>query len=141
MPFAKVQLMKEHINFDPVEGVSIAIARQDDPAEEHWQVYLINTNAYKLENVIVVSKGYSGLGEEKVQTSTLRHLFDVVEPKGHVLVEPIDPAIFHLTNEFWVSYYVGKQIYDKKFVFVPESIVAEHLINISSINKMGVLHS
>ena len=133
--------MKEHINFEPVEGVSIAIARPEDLADLHWQVYLINTNAQPLENVIVVSKGYSGAGEEKVQTSVLRHVFEQVQAKGHVLVEPIDPEIFHLTNEFWVSYYIGRQIYDKRFVFVPDSIVNDNLINISSLNRMCVLHS
>ena len=133
--------MKEHINFEPVEGVSIAIARPEDLEDLHWQVYLINTNAQPLENVIVVSKGYSGAGEEKVQTSVLRHVFEQVQAKGHVLVEPIDPEIFHLTNEFWVSYYIGRQIYDKRFVFVPDSIVNDNLINISSLNRMGVLHS
>ena len=133
--------MKEHINFDPVEGVSIAIAQPEHADELHWQVFLINSNAQPLENVIVVSKGYSGAGEEKVQTSVLRHVFERVQPKTHVLIEPIDPQIFHLTNEYWVSYYIGSQIYDKRFVFVPDSLIAENLITISTLNRLGVLHS
>ena len=133
--------MKEHINFEPVEGVSIAIAKSDDPLDTYWQVFLINSNPYQLDNVIVVSKGYSGTGDQKVQTSVLRHVFAQVKPKDHVLVEPIDPGIFHLTNEFWVSYYVEGKVFDKKYVFVPDTIVTENLISISSINRVGVLHS
>ncbi|RYE20991.1 MAG: hypothetical protein EOP51_16625 [Sphingobacteriales bacterium] len=133
--------MKEHINFEPVEGVSIAIARSEEPGDELWQVFLINTNPHQLDNVIVVSKGYTGTGDEKVQTSVLRHVFELVKAKDHVLVEPIDPGIFHLTNEFWVSYYVNGKVFDKKFIFVPDSIITDHLIQISSINRVGVLHS
>jgi len=35
-----------------------------------------------------------------------------------MLIEPIDPNVLHLNNEYWVSYYIGSQIYDKRFVFV-----------------------
>ena len=132
--------MKEHISFDPVEGVSIAIAEQEDPLDPHWRVFLINSNARALSNVIVVSKGYSGLGTERVKTSVLRHMFEAVEANSAVLVEPIDPEIFHLTNEFWVSYYIGTQVYDKKFIFVPDSIVAENLIPVALLNRKAVLH-
>ncbi len=102
--------MKEHIKFDPVEGVAIAIAREENElGQEVWNVFLINTNNFELENVIVASKGYGEHNGEMVRTSVLRHLFASVEPKAAVKVEAIDPAIFHITNEFWVSYYVGKK--------------------------------
>ena len=51
------------------------------------------------------------------------------------------PPCLKLFNEFWVSYYIGKDIYDKKFVFVPESVMEENLMPISEIGLDGVLHS
>jgi hypothetical protein len=132
--------MKRDINFGTVEGVSIAITKPDDPLDLLWQVHLINNNAKPLNTLIVVSKGYSGTGSEKVQTSTLRHVFAEVAPKSSVVVESIDPEIFGLTNEFWVSYYIDGHIYDKKFVFVPDSIVEDHVIEIAAIQRKGVLH-
>ena len=133
--------MKEHINFDPVEGVSVAIATDtNELGQEQWSVYLINNNNFYLDNVLVSSKGYGNLDGEEIRTSVLRHMFEQVEPKSFVKVELIDPAIFHIYNEYWVSYYIGRQIYDKKFIFVPDSIVEENLIDISMLNLRGVLH-
>jgi hypothetical protein len=39
-----------------------------------------------------------------------------------------------------VSYYIGNQIFDKKFIFVPESIREENLIPIAQLELEGVLH-
>nr|MCU0470270.1 hypothetical protein [Arcicella sp.] len=60
---------------------------------------------------------------------------------GEILkIEMITPDVFHLNNEYWVSYYIGNQIFDKKFVFVPESIREENLILIDQLNLEGILH-
>jgi len=134
--------MKKDIDFAPVEGVAIAIAtEQNDLGQEVWNVYLINSNSYYLDNVLVASKGYGNYEGKEIKTSVLRHMFERVEARSFVKVEPIDPAIFHIYNEFWVSYYINTRILDKKFIFVPESIVEENLIDISLLNKRGVLHN
>jgi hypothetical protein len=138
--------MKEHIPFDPVEGVSIAVVPDDNAATEEgkagWQVYLLNHNAFPLENVIVSSNGYGTKEDgEQVRTSTLRHVFVEVAPHSAVPVEPIDPDLFRLNNQYWVSYYRGAKIFDKKFIFVPDSIVAANLISIALLGRPGVLHS
>ena len=52
----------------------------------------------------------------------------------------ITPDVFHLNNEYWVSYYIGNQIFDKKFIFVPDSIREENLILIENLNLKGILH-
>jgi len=138
--------VKQDIPFDLVEGVSVAVL----PAEETltpegqpiWQVYLLNLNDFPLQNVIVNANGYGQQEDgEKVRTSTLRYLFEEVSPRSAVPVEPIDSALFHLNNQYWVSYYRGTQIFDKKFIFVPDSIVAANFTHIALLNRMGVLHS
>ncbi|ALW84289.1 hypothetical protein AUC43_03750 [Hymenobacter sedentarius] len=138
--------MKQDIPFDPVEGVSVAIIPDEEAltaeGQPIWQVYLLNHNAFPLENVIVNANGYGQQADgEKVRTSTLRYLFEEVPPRTAVPVEPIDPALFHLNNQYWVSYYHGPQIFDKKFIFVPDSIVADNLTHISLLDREGVLHS
>ena len=141
--------MKQDIPFDPVEGVSMAVV--PDPAaavsdeQPGWQVYLLNHNAFPLENVLISANGYGSPaggneGPEQVRTSTLRYVFEQVPPRTAVPVEPIDPALFHLNNQYWVSYYRGAQIFDKKYIFVPESIVPGNFIHISLLNQAGVLH-
>jgi hypothetical protein len=91
----------------------------------------------------VTSKGYgnseSGLNSEQ-KTSTLRHFFPEITSGQHQVVEAIMPDVFHLNNEFWISYFLGNQIYDKKFIFVPDSIVEDNIIEIAPLGLEGVLH-
>lgn len=134
--------MRKDIDFTPVQGVAIAIAASGEiPEERIWNVYLINYNSVALDNVFITSKGYGLIEEEEVKTSVLRHMFEHVAPKSFVQVEVIDPSVFKLNNEYWVSYYIDGKIYDKRFVFVPDSITEEHLIDISMLQMQGVLHS
>lgn len=134
--------MKEDINFEPVEGISVAVAVQQNELNQNvWNVYFINSNPFYVDNVLITSKGYGQQEGEEVKTSLLRHMFEQVEPKSFVKIEPIDPAIFYIYNEYWVSYYIGRQIYDKKFIFVPGSIAEENMIDIAMLNLRGVLHN
>lgn len=128
--------MKKDIQFYPVKGVNLAVARKGT----QWDVYLINRNGQKLENVMVTSKGYGEKNGEKQTTSVLRHMFPLIDKGNAVLVEPIDPGVFHLNNEYWVSYFVGSQLYDKKYIFVPDSILEDNLTFIEEIGLEGVLH-
>jgi len=136
--------MKKDIPFHPVQGVQVAVVRSINESQTpEWNVVVINRNDQPITNVFVTSKGYenteSGLKDGK-KTSTLRHFFAEISPGKHQIVEPIMPEVFHLNNEFWISYFLGKQIYDKKFIFVPDSIVEDNIIEIAPLGLEGVLH-
>ena len=134
--------MKRDINFLPVEGVQIAIARKENIIGGYdWQVFLINQKDVPIKTVFVTSKGYGLKDDEEQKTSTLRHFFVEVQPDAHEVVESIMPDVFHLNNEYWVSYYVDNQIFDKKFIFVPDSIVENHLVMIPALGLEGILHA
>lgn len=134
--------MKKDIEIPEVRNVTIAVAREKTLFETYdWKVFLINNNGFQLENTLVSSTGYGEKDGKRQKTSTLRHFLETVPAKGTALVEPIDENVFHLNNEYWVSYYVGGQIYDKKFVFVPETINEENLIYIKELEMEGILHS
>jgi hypothetical protein len=132
--------MKTDLPENIVEHVSIAIVLDSaTPEAKLWKVYLINLKDQALETVLISSKGYGEKGGEKIKTSVLRHSLGNVEAKSFIQVELIDEQIFGLTNEYWLSYYLGNQIYDKKFIFVPESIVETNMIRIPLLNKAGVM--
>src|ERR1700748_2710093 len=123
-----------------VKDIAIAVALEGESVESKtWYVYLINLKNEPIENVLVTSKGYGERDGEQVKTSTLRHMFPKVEPNASVLIEPIDEQTFGLNNEYWLSYYIGTNIYDKKFIFLPESIVEMNFIRLPLINKPGVM--
>lgn len=123
-----------------VKDIAIAVALEHETAvSKHWNVYLINLKKEPIENVLITSRGYGEKDGEKVKTSTLRHMFPLVEEGSCKLIEPIDEQTFGLNNEYWLSYYIGRDIYDKKFIFLPESIVELNFIRLPVVNKMGVM--
>lgn len=134
--------MIKDITIPEVKNVTLAVARKKAIGEhDEWFVYLINNNDHAIENTLVASKGYGEKDGEQQKTSTLRHFLETVEPHSATLVEPIDSAVFHLANEYWVSYYIDKQIFDKRFVFVPDSICEENLSFVKELEMDAVLHS
>jgi len=134
--------MIKDIKIPEVKNVTLAVARIKNPGESHdWKVYLINNNDFPIENTLVSSKGYGEKDGEQQRTSILRHYLDTIEANTAVLIEPIDPSVFHLNNEYWVSYYIGTQIFDKRFVFVPDAIREENISFIKELEMEGVLHS
>jgi hypothetical protein len=123
-----------------VEDVAIAVALEgESPESKIWYVYLINLKNQEIKNALITSRGYGYKDGEDVKTSTLRHVFPIVEAQSFVLIEPIDEQTFGLNNEYWLSYYINDQIYDKKFIFLPESIVESNFIRLPVINKPGVM--
>ncbi|GIL22856.1 MAG: hypothetical protein BroJett042_13690 [Bacteroidota bacterium] len=134
--------MKKDIEIPEVKHVTLAVVREKNILNQNeWKVYLINNNPFPIENTLVASKGYGEKEGETQRTSTLRHFLETVPANQSVVVEPLDEKLFHLNNEYWVSYYIGNQIYDRRFVFVPDSICEENLMYIKELNKEGVLHS
>ena len=134
--------MIKDIEIPEVKNVTLAVARQKKIGQQgEWKVYLINNNEHPLENTLVASNGYGEKDGEQQKTSTLRHFLQTVPGHSTVLIEPIDPAVFHLYNEYWVSYYIGNQIFDKRFIFVPDAIHEENISFIRELDMEGVLHS
>jgi hypothetical protein len=134
--------MKKDLQIKPVTGVQIAIARKPNNAGGFaWQVYIINKNLIELNTVLVVSKGYGTINGEKRQTSLLRHSIAMLKEQSIAVVEPIDPSVFQLNNEFWVSYYILDKIFDKKFVFPAYSISEAHMRMIPELGLEGVMHT
>ena len=109
--------------------------------EDEWYIYLINKKDKAIENVLVSSKGYGEMNKEKVETSELRHYIEVIPAMGYAKIEAIMPELFAISNQYWVSFYIGKEIFDKKYVFVAESIQKSNLTDVPVIGKKGVLLS
>ena len=132
--------MKKDLPETRVEDIAIAVALEaENPEQKTWYVYLINLKKEPIENVLITSRGYGEKDGEQVKTSTLRHMFPQVDPGAFKIIEPIDEQTFGLNNEYWLSYYIGNTIYDKKFIFLPESIIESNFIRLPLINKPGVM--
>ena len=134
--------MREELLGPKVEKIAVAVVQHINELEEKtYDVYLLNLREDIIEGVIITSKGY---GEnrttgEKVETSTLRHTLEVLLPNEAAKIEPIMEEVFSLANEFWVSFWINDTMYDKKFVFVPESISESNMRVIPVIGNKGVM--
>ena len=123
-----------------VEDVAVAVVQEENETGVLiWSSYLINMKSEPIEGVLVSTKGYGTYQGTDVKTSMLRHFLDVVPAKEFVLIEPIIEDLFGLNNEFWLSFYYKGEMYDKKYIFLPESIQEDFFINIPLLNKKGVM--
>ena len=123
-----------------VEDVAIAVVNEKNKeGEMEWNVYVINLKAVSLESVLVTSTGYGIIGEEEIKTSTLRHSLEDTPANSFGKVEPIMESVFVINNEYWLSFYLNNKMYDKKYVFLAESIREENFTLIPVINKRGVM--
>ena len=135
--------MKKDIDIPKVEDISVAVVKEwnDEKTEEVFNVYLINLKKSGIKNTLVTSKGYGQNQKtgQKVNTSTLRHFIGDLDGKDYAKIEPIIEEVFGLNNEYWVSFFQGTKMYDKKFIFLAETIKEENMINVPVINKKGVV--
>ncbi|MCA0365482.1 MAG: hypothetical protein LCH67_15680 [Bacteroidetes bacterium] len=131
--------MKKDIEFPENAVLEMAIA----PTEfEQWDVFLINNGDRAVKNVLAATSGYGfDNNGEKILTSTLRHFFDEIDANSVQVVEKIDPSVFGLHNEYWISYWIDGKLFDRRFVFVPESITSQNCIFVKAIGKEAVLHA
>ena len=88
---------------------------------------------------MVTSKGYGEAEGKNIQTTALRRYIEKVEANSSLKFEIIPEELLGITNEFWLSYYINKTIYDKKYIFLPDSLIEENLITVPIVNKKGVL--
>lgn len=132
--------MKKDIDFHPVTGVKLAIAKNSVNGNIEWGVYIINLNMIELNTVMITSKGYGLIDGEEKKTSTLRHMIQELGAESIAKIEPIDPTLFTLNNEYWVSYYILDQIFDKKFIFTEGSMDPSNMTYIPELDMEGVLH-
>lgn len=132
--------MKKDIEHPEVEGIAVAVVKQtNELGEEDWYAYFLNLKNVTVQNVLVTSRGYGMLDNEEIKTSTLRHFLEDVKPMSAMKIELIMDNVFGLSNEYWVSFYIGKTIYDKKYIFLPESIIEENFTHIPVLETAGVM--
>lgn len=132
--------MKKDLPENQVEDISIAVVLENEsPEAKVWNVYLVNLKDQPIQTVLVSSKGYGQKDGKEVKTSILRHSIGDLGAKHYAMIEAIDEQVFGLTNEYWLSFYINGTIFDKKFIFLPESIVDSNLIRIPVVNKPGVM--
>ena len=129
--------MKKDIIIPKVENVYLAAVKEYNELHrtEDWNIYIINNKSVALEMILIVSTGYSS---EKI-TSTMRHKLETLPPKSYAKVELLMEELLSLKNEFLVTFFQDNKMYDKSFVFEPNTINNLSLKQLPLIKQLGVL--
>lgn len=134
--------MREELLGPKVENVGVAVVQETNEENEiMYYVYLLNLRDDIMEGIIICSTGYGENANtgERVKTSTLRHSLEVLLPNEAAKIEPIMEDVFGLANEYWVSFWVNDVMYDKKYVFLPETISPDKMKLIPILGVKGVM--
>ena len=134
--------MKEGLFGPKVENVGVAVVQDfNEENIEIFNVYLLNLRDDIMEGIIITSTGYGENANtgERLKTSTLRHCLEVMLPNEAAKIEPIMEDVFGLANEYLVSFWVNDVMYDKKYVFLPETISSTKMKEIPVLGKKGVM--
>ena len=132
--------MNKDIIVPVVEDVWIAAAlKVNEVNEQEWMIYVINNKSQDIEGVLVSSRGYGSLENDSRKTATFRHFLDIVKAKSFKKIEPISEEVFGLNNEYWLSFFLDGKLYDKKYIFLAETLKEEHLILLPILDAKGVL--
>ena len=123
----------------PMEGVKVAVVHEVYEEVPGWFMYIINEKEVAITGIFIQSYGKGEADAWPVKTSTLRHRMDHLEARSFKRIEMIIEEVFFLENTYWVSFYEGDQIYDKQFVFPPDSISLKSCVNIPLVELPGVL--
>jgi hypothetical protein len=126
--------MKKDLDIEEVTGVYIAFL----PNRDNWSVYVINNRKEPIETVIVNASGEGTLEGKDKQTATLRFLLNDIPAESVKPFELLMPDSLKISHRYWVSYYVGSRIYDKKFVYVP-AMYDEDLQDLPVFGSPGIL--
>lgn len=132
--------MRKDITLPEITDVAMAVVKEEnEEGAVEWNVYIINSKKEPLQSVIVSSQGYGTYNDQEVKTSSLRHFFEEVPSESYQKIEIIHENLFGLNNEYWVSFYLHKLMYDKRYIFLPETIIEKNMVTIPVINKKGVM--
>ena len=123
-----------------VSGVYVAVISEiGGEGEKIWNAYIVNDKSEPIENVFVSSKGYLvNIKGEESKSSVLRHFYKVVPAKSSQKIEVVIDDVLKLNNEYFVSFYHQDRLFDKKFVFLAETIKKENISVVPIIQKQGV---
>jgi hypothetical protein len=121
--------MKRDIIQLEVSDVYIAIVPgPGENGQTQWSAVLINDKDTMLTNTIVNASGVGEIDGKEKSTTTLRLFLGDIPAKSSRLFEILLEESFGLNNNYWVSFYIGADIYDKKYQLKAGEIDSNNLV-------------
>lgn len=132
--------MNKDIEIKDVLDIAIAAipSEVDENGDVMWNIYCVNLKKTPIENVLINARGEGVVNGEEKKTSTMRYFLGNMEARSFKRFELMLPESLVLTNQYWVSFFEGGFMLDKKYIFPPGSINSELLTIVPIISESGV---
>ena len=129
--------MRKDIEIPQVKNVHIVAVKEWDKefTSQDWYIYVVNNREDEISTVLVLSRGNS----EDKKTSILRHALGDLLPKTSAKVELITTEVLDFTNEYLVTFFAENKLFERKFIFDPNSISEEKVTKIPVMESGGIL--
>ena len=129
--------MRKDIQIPKVEDVHIVAIKEWDKdfKDQQWNIYVLNNKATEISTILVLSRGNS----EDKKTSTLRHSLGDLQPYSSAKVEFITTEVLGFTNEYLITFFSENILFERKFVFEPNTISEDKTITLPVVDKEGIL--
>lgn len=129
--------MRKDIEVPKAKNVHIVAVKEwdNDFSEQLWNIYLVNNHIDTIETVLIMSRGKSA----DKKTSTLRHGLGDIKPKTASKVEFIPHEVLAFTNEYMVTFFAENKLFERKFIFEPNSIYEGNMVEIPVLEIEGIL--
>jgi len=128
--------MRKDIEIPKAENVHIVAVKEWDKdfTGQQWNIYLVNNREDEITTVLVMSRGKS----EDKKTSTLRHGLGNIKSKTAAKVEFIPTEVLGFTNEYLLTFFAEDKLFERKFIFEPNSISEEKLVALPILESEGI---
>ncbi len=129
--------MRKDIDIPQVENVHIVAVKEWDKdfTDQLWNVYVINNREDEISMVLVISRGKS----DARKTTTLRQNLGDIKPNTSAKVEFIPDEVLAFTNEYLLTFFAENKLFERKFIFKPNSISEANLEKVPVLDRKGVL--
>ncbi len=132
--------MRKDIAIEDVKDVAIAIVPELNEHQEYdWLVYFLNLKNKPLSSVIINAEARGMIAGTEKHTAVMRFYMEEILGQSCKKFEMLMPETFELNNQYWISFYEDGKIFEKKFVFVANTISIDRMVMIPILNKPGVI--
>ena len=129
--------MRKDIEVPKAENVYVVAVKEwdDEFTGQDWNIYVVNDREDEISMVLVMSRGES----DDRKTSTLRLDLGDIQSKSSGKVEFITTEVLGFTNEYLITFFSKNKLYERRFIFEPNSISEENTVKIPVLENEGIL--
>lgn len=129
--------MRKDTEVPKAENVYVVAVKEwdDEFTGQDWNIYVVNDREDEISMVLVMSRGES----DDRKTSTLRLDLGDIQSKSSGKVEFITTEVLGFTNEYLITFFSKNKLYERRFIFEPNSISEENTVKIPVLENDGIL--